>query len=105
MTLAVRGVLVPRYSWGTYVKRTFIAAAAILAFTAAGHADELSDIQAQAKQLREQNQALMKRLSDIEKRQKALEPQQAKAAAVNPVDAMAADLPYKAAVKAPEPIN
>jgi len=55
MTLAVRGVLVPRYSWGTYVKRTFIAAAAILALTAAGHADELSDIQAQAKQLREQN--------------------------------------------------
>src|SRR6185369_2376208 len=50
-------------------------------------------------QLREQNQALMKRLSDIEKRQKALEAQQKQAAAVNPVDAMAADLPYKAAVK------
>ena len=76
-----------------------------MAFTAAGHADELSDIQAQAKQLREQNQALMKRLSDIEKRQKALETQQAKAAAVNPVDLMAADLPYKAAVKAPAVIN
>ena len=90
---------------GLYVKRTFISAAAILAFTAAGHADELSDIQAQAKQLRDQNQALMKRLSDIEKRQKALETQQAKAAAVNPVDSMAADLPYKAVVKAPAPIN
>ena len=93
-------MLVPRYSWGTYVKRTFIAAAAILALTAAGHADELTDIQAQAKQLREQNQALMKRLSDIEKRQKNLEAQQAAQPAVNPVDAMAADLPYKAAVKA-----
>jgi predicted porin len=88
------------------VKRTLISAAAILAFTAAGHADELSDIQAQAKQLRERNQALMKRLSDIEKRQKALETQAAaKPVAVNPVDAMAADLPYKAAVKAPAPVS
>jgi predicted porin len=104
--LAVRGGLGRAFIiGGLYVKRTFISAAAILAFTAAGHADELSDIQAQAKQLRDQNQALMKRLSDIEKRQKALETQQAKAAAVNPVDSMAADLPYKAAVKAPAPIN
>jgi predicted porin len=94
MTLAVRGELVPRFSWGTYVKRTFIAAAAILALTAAGHADELSDIQAQAKQLREQNQAMQKRLADLEKRQKALE--QKPVAVVNPVDSMAADLPYKA---------
>src|SRR4029077_19383012 len=99
MTLAVRGVLVPRYSWGTYVKRTFIAAAAILALTAAGHADELSDIQAQAKQLREQNLAMQKRLADLEKRQKALE--QKPVAVVNPVDSMAADLPYKAAVAKP----
>ena len=78
------------------MKRTFITAAAILAFTAAGHADELTDIQAQAKQLREQNQALMKRLSDVEKRQKALENQASTkpaAATVNPVDSMAADLP------------
>jgi predicted porin len=79
------------------VKRTFISAAAILAFTAAGHADELSDIQAQAKQLREQNAAMTKRLADIEKRQKALESQKP---TISPVDAMAADLPYKAAVKA-----
>ena len=79
------------------MKRTFISAAAILAFTAAGHADELSDIQAQAKQLREQNAAMTKRLADIEKRQKALESQKP---TINPVDAMAADLPYKAAVKA-----
>jgi predicted porin len=64
-----------------------------LAFTAAGHADELSDIQAQAKQLREQNQAMQKRLADLEKRQKALETQ--KPVIVNPVDSMAADLPYK----------
>jgi predicted porin len=77
------------------VKKTFITAAAILAFTALGHADELSDIQAQAKQLREQ---MTKRLADLEKRQKALESQ--RPTVVNPVDAMAADLPYKAAVKA-----
>jgi predicted porin len=82
------------------VKRTFISAAAILAFTAAGHADELGDIQAQAKQLREQNAAMTKRLADLEKRQKSLEQQKAAVPTISPVDAMAADLPYKAAVKA-----
>src|SRR5580692_1989104 len=89
--------------WGIYVKRTFISAAAILAFAATAHADELSDIQAQAKQLRDQNAAMTKRLADLEKRQKALEA--AKPVAINPVDAMAADLPYKAAVKAKPPEN
>ena len=69
---------------------------------AAAHADELSDIQAQAKQLREQNQAMTKRLADLEKRQRALETKPA-ALNANPVDAMAADLPYKAAVKARPP--
>src|ERR1700760_1055998 len=93
-------MVVPRLFWGTYVKRTFISAAAILAFTAASHADELTDIQAQAKQLREQNAAMTKRLADIEKRQKALEAQKNAVPTINPVDAMAADLPYKAAVKA-----
>jgi predicted porin len=95
----------PRLYRGTYVKRTFISAAAILAFAATAHADELSDIQAQAKQLREQ---MTKRLADLEKRQKALETQataKPTTSAVNPVDAMAADLPYKAAVKARPPEN
>jgi predicted porin len=83
---------------------------AVFAFAAAGHADELSDIQAQSKQLREQNQALTKRLADLEKRQQKLEKQQpavqAQAArTVNPAEAMAADLPYKAALKAPAPVN
>src|ERR1700760_893284 len=91
-------MVVPRLFWGIYVKRTFISAAAILAFAAtAAHADELTDIQAQAKQIREQNAAMTKRLADLEKRQKAIEAQKP---AINPVDAMAADLPYKAAVKA-----
>src|ERR1700722_11571672 len=94
-------MVVPRLFWGTHVKRTFISAAAILAFAAtAAHADELSDIQTQAKQLREQNAAMTKRLADIEKRQKALEAQKAAVPTISPVDAMAADLPYKAAVKA-----
>jgi predicted porin len=79
------------------VKRLFISAAAVIVFATAAHADELTDIQAQAKQLREQNAAMIKRLADLEKRQKALENQKP---AINPVDAMAADLPYKAAVKA-----
>jgi len=98
---------VPRLYWGTYVKRTFVSAAAVLAFAASAHADELSDIQAQAKQLREQNAAMTKRLADLEKRQKALETQSAAkpVTTASPVDALAADLPYKAAVKAPAPIN
>src|SRR6202044_3379463 len=89
--------LVPRLFWGTYVKKTFISAAAILAFASTAHADELSDIQAQAKQLREQ---MTKRIADLEKRQKALEAQKSAVPTISPVDAMAADLPYKAAVKA-----
>ncbi|MGA9298702.1 MAG: porin [Bradyrhizobium sp.] len=80
------------------MKKTFISAAAVLAFAAAAHADELSDIQSQARQLRDQNAAMTRRLADLEKRQKALETQ--KPVMINPVDAMAADLPYKAAVKA-----
>ena len=87
------------------MKRTFISAAAILAFAASAHADELTDIQTQAKQLREQNAAMTKRLADLEKRQKALEAQKPAVATINPVDAMAADLPYKAAVKARPPEN
>ena len=84
------------------MKRTFITAAAILAFAASAHADELSDIQAQQKQLREQ---MSKRLADLEKRQKALEAQKQALPTISPVDAMAADLPYKAAVKARPPEN
>jgi predicted porin len=67
-------------------------------FVTAAHADELADIKAQAKQLREQ---MGKRLADLEKRQKALETRQnSPTSAINPVDAMAADLPYKAATNA-----
>jgi predicted porin len=96
---AARGEwLEPRLIWGIYVKRTFISAAAILAFAAAAHADDLSDIQAQTKQL-------TKRLADLEKKQKALESEKSAVPAINPVDAMAADLPYKAAVKARPPEN
>jgi hypothetical protein len=82
------------------VKTIFVSAAAILALSAVGHADELSDIKAQSKQLREQ---MTKRLGDLEKRQKALEASQR--VVINPVDAMAADLPYKASVKAKAPEN
>lgn len=97
----------------TYVKKILLLMAATLVFAPTARADELSDIQAQAKQLRdhteamnkqmrEQNAAMNKRLADLEKRQKTLEAQ--KPVAIKPIDAMAADLPYKAAakVKAPE---
>ena len=90
------------------MKKTFISAAAVMAFAATAHADELSDLQSQARQLHDQNQALTKRLADIEKRQKALEANSATrpaAPSISPVDAMAADLPYKAAVKARAPEN
>jgi len=91
--------------WGTYVRRIFLTSVAVFAFAAAGHADELSDIQAQSKQLREQNQALAKRLADLEKRQQKIEKQQPAVASGNLAEAMAADLPYKAAVKAPAAAN
>lgn len=96
----------------TYVKNILLLMAATLAYAPTARADELSDIQAQAKQLRDhtaamnkqmrqQSAAITKRLADLEKRQKTLEAQ--KPVAINPIDAMAADLPYKAAkVKAPE---
>jgi len=44
-------------------KRTAISAAAVFAAATAGLADELSDIQAQSKQLREQKQALTNNIS------------------------------------------
>jgi predicted porin len=88
------------------VKKILLSSVAVFAFAAVGHADELSDIQAQSKQLREQNQALTKRLADLEKRQQKLEQQpQVAVPHINPADAMAADLPYKAAVKAPAPVD
>ena len=82
--------------------------AAVFAFSVAGHADELSDLQ--AKQLREQNQALTKRVADLERRQQKLEKKstaQAQPAMANRSlsDAMAADLPYKTAQKAPAPAS
>src|SRR6266481_1556888 len=90
-----------RYFWGTLVKRILISAATAVAFATAGHADELSDIQAQSKELREQNQALTKRIADLERRQRKLEAQPAKQPAAtarssNPADSMAADFAYKA---------
>jgi predicted porin len=76
------------------VKRILISAAAAFAVATTGHADELSDIQAQSKQLREQNQALTKRLADLERRQRKLEAQPVAAARpVSPANAMAADYP------------
>jgi cell division protein FtsB len=85
---------------GTIVKRTILSAAAVFTVATVAHAGELSDIQAQSKELREQNQALTKRIADLERRQRKLEAQPAKPPAVaarpaNPGDSMAADLAYK----------
>jgi predicted porin len=72
------------------------------------HADDVSDIQAQAKQLREQNLALIKRLANLEKRQRELEARQAKQSggADRPVDSITASKSaYKAVSKKASPSN
>jgi predicted porin len=83
------------------VKRTILSAAAVFAVATVAHAGELSDIQAQSKQLREQNQALTKRIADLERRQRKLEAQPARQAGrpANPGESMAADYAYKAEYK------
>jgi cell division protein FtsB len=95
--------------WGTLVKRIILSAAAVFTVATAAHAGELWDIQAQSKELREQNQALTKRIADLERRQRKLEAQPAKQPAVaarsaNSGDSMAADLAYKAGYKK-APVN
>jgi predicted porin len=98
-----RGIFAPRNSLGVLVKRIIISAAAVFTVATTAHAGELSDIQEQSRQLREQNQTLTKRIADLEKRQRKLEAQPAKPATAarpdNPADAMAADLAYKAELK------
>ena len=92
----------PRWE-ATLVKKGFISAAAVFGIATAAHAGELSDIQEQSRQLREQNQVLTKRISDLERRQRKLE---AQPVAKQPVDSMAADYPsYKAEYKKAPPVN
>lgn len=86
------------------MKRTILSAAAVFTVATAAHADELADIQAQSKELRQQNQVLTKRIADLERRQRKLETQPTKQPAVaarpaNPGDSVAADLAYKAEYK------
>src|SRR6266853_4874279 len=80
----------PRWE-ATLVKKGFISAAAVFGIATAAHAGELSDIQEQSRQLREQNQALTKRISDLERRQRKLEAQPAKPPAVTASSANPAD--------------
>ena len=87
----------------TLVKKGFISAAAVFGIATAAHAGELSDIQEQSRQLREQNQALTKRIADLERRQRKLE---AQPVAKQPADSMAADYPsYKAEYKRAPLVN
>ena len=91
------------------MKRIILSAAAVFTVATAAHAGELSDIQEQSKQLREQNQALTKRIADLERRQRKFDAQPAKQPAVagrpaNPGDSMAAYLAYKAEYKK-APVN
>jgi predicted porin len=103
-------IFAPRYFGGTLVKRIILSAAAAFTVVTAAHAGELSDIQEQSKLLREQNQALTKRIADLERRQRKLEAQPAKQPAVAarpaiPGDTMAADYAaYKAEYKK-APVN
>ena len=88
-----------------FIKGTLLSAATMLLFATAGHASELSEIEAQAKQLRDQSQVLTKRLADLEKRQRRLEAKTASQADVatrpaNPAGSMDADYnSYKTQVK------
>jgi predicted porin len=84
------------------VKRTALFAAAVFTVATAAHAGERSDIQEQSKLLRGQNQALAKRIADLERRQRKLEAQPAKRPAGRPADSMAAEYP---AYKAKAPVN
>jgi predicted porin len=103
--------LVGRVFWGARVKKTLISAATICAFATGAHAGELADIQTQAKLLREQNQALTKRIADIEKRQRKLEAQPQKKSAVadrsaNPLmNAYAADMPMPVKASPAAPVD
>jgi cell division protein FtsB len=86
------------------VKRIILSAAAVFTVATAAHASEVSDIEAQSKQLRAQNEALTKRRADLERRRRTLEAQPAKQPAVaarpaNPAESMAADFAYKAEYK------
>jgi predicted porin len=104
MMLAKSRMFAPRHFWGMLVKRTILSAAAAFTVATAAHAGEVSDIQARSKELREQSQALTKRIADLERRQRKLEAQPAKQPAAaarpaNPADSMAADLAYKAEYK------
>jgi hypothetical protein len=85
------------------------AAFARLKNTAGAHAGELADVQTQAKQLRKQNQALTKRIADLESRRRKLEAQPATqpsvaARSANPFDSMAVDFAaFKAKYKRASP--
>ncbi|MHB8270573.1 porin [Bradyrhizobium sp.] len=87
------------------MKTTILFAATVFTVATTAHASELSDIQQQSKLLREQNQALTKRIADLERRQRRLEAQPAKQPPRQPANSMAADYPaYKAEYKK-APVN
>ena len=50
------------------MNRIILSAAAVFTVATVAHADEVSDIQAQSKELREHNRALTKRIADLERR-------------------------------------
>ena len=58
---------------GTLVKKTILFAAAAFNVATVAHADELSNLQEESRQLRAQNETLTKRIADIERRQRRLE--------------------------------
>jgi predicted porin len=78
------------------MKKTLICAAAVLGFTGAAYADEVSDLRVEAQQLQKQNEALAKRLAAIEKRQKDLESSERRV-----MNSNAADLPMRAVKAVP----
>ncbi|MGB8843515.1 MAG: porin [Aliidongia sp.] len=65
------------------MKRVLFCAAAIASIASAAHADELSDLKAQSEKLAQQNQTLISRIDQLEKREAKLESQPAPAPAAS----------------------
>ena len=103
--MIVEKMVEPRPAAQYFMKGALLSAVTVVAFATTGNASEFSEIEARAKQLREQNRVLTERLADLEKRQRKLEAKTARQAEAatrpaHPAGSMAADYgAYKTPVK------
>ncbi|HEX4209986.1 MAG TPA: porin [Candidatus Binataceae bacterium] len=83
-----------------YLSAAMVAAGFLALPISTAHADEVSDLKAEAKALQKQNDALAKRLAAIEKRQKAIETDTTATQRIMNARATDMPMPYKAAAGA-----